>query len=55
MSRKSTAMKAMWDFKFKSGSVVIDGKDIQNFHLKTESGKAFHLFLKQKMFFRHDS
>ena len=48
---KSTAMKAMLGLlNLKSGSIIIDGKIFLNYHHKIESKKAFHLFLKQKMF-----
>ena len=48
---KSTAMKAMLGLlDLKSGSVVIDGKDISNFHHRKELELEFHLSLKQKMF-----
>ena len=48
---KSTAMKAMLGLlNLKSGSVIIDGKDITQLSHKIELSQEFHSFLKQKMF-----
>ena len=48
---KSTAMRAMLGLlNLKSGTVIIDGIDIQNYLLKIELNRVFLLFLKLEMF-----
>ena len=48
---KSTAMKAMLGLlNLKSGSVVIDGKDISKLSPQERVRLEFHLYPKQKMF-----
>ena len=48
---KSTAMKAMLGLlNLKSGSVMINGKDISKLSPQDRVKKEFHLFLKAKMF-----
>ena len=44
-------MKAMLGLlNLKSGSVIIDGKDISKLSPQEELEPEFHLYLKQKMF-----
>ena len=50
---KSTAMKAMLGLlNLKSGSVIIDGKDISKLSPQDRVKEEFHLYLKQKMYLR---
>ena len=51
---KSTAMKAMLGLlNLKSGMLKLMEKIFQNFLLKKELKKEYHLFLKQKMFLQN--